>query len=63
MAKSFGKNEKTVNVGFRQGYFMYSDGYSYWGIPLLRNGEMPKACTATEHNMKELKDKVDWYNN
>jgi len=61
MAKNF-KKEKSQSVKdeMKQSFFVYEDGFSYWGMSLIRNGVYPKECSKDVHAM-ETEQKVEWY--
>lgn len=42
------------------GYYLYSDGYSSWGIGTLRNFEFPIKINKELHN-KSTEDKLKYY--
>lgn len=51
----------TVGKDAGHGYWMYKDGYSYWGIGLYRNFERPLKTTEELHR-GEIEAKVKWHN-
>lgn len=59
MSKNWNKTEIRQYVS-KTSYYMYDDGYSYWGVSLYRNNKTPIECTSEIHN-KSIKDKINWY--
>ena len=43
------------------GYWMYRDGYSYWGLALYRENDLPIECTKAWHDNPDTKAKQGWY--
>lgn len=59
MAKSWGSVRQGAEET-KADYYVYSDGHSYWGIPLYRNNETPIVCSADVHK-KSTEEKITWY--
>ena len=61
MPKSSASGNRTTikeKARAKNGYYMYEDGYSYWGIPLLRYlKEKPVEISKEQHNMS-VEDKL-----
>lgn len=53
--------QEQVKQESESGFYIYQDGYAYWGIGLNREGEIPLKTTA-EVEKSTLEDKVKWYN-
>lgn len=53
------KHNTKTEVKF--GYWLYRDGYSYWGMPLVRYNEVPIEINKGIHD-KSQKDKIDYRN-
>jgi len=63
MPKTAGKNSRTIARKLpetKQGYFIYSDGSSTWGIGVYR-GETPLRTTEEIHQNKNIAEKIDWH--
>ena len=44
-----------------QGYWMYKNGYSYWGICIMKGcNELPVKINADLH-AKNIDEKIQWY--
>ena len=52
----------TVEPDSPHGYWMYSDGSSYWGISLYRRAEeLPIETNKEMHSNENLAEKLEWY--
>ena len=53
-----GTQEDVVDTT-KHGYWMYADGSSYWGIPLLRGHERPIKISKDRHAEQNVEKKLD----
>ena len=59
-ANQAGIKEQNDNSN-RHGYWVYSDGYSYWGIGLYRYQEIPLKCSKELHENPDKEAKIAWH--
>lgn len=57
MAK--GSTQKAAQ-GSGHGYWLYDDGYSYWGINIIRFGQVGVQISEELHK-KPVEEKLKWY--
>jgi hypothetical protein len=59
MSKTLDKQAKN-NTESKHDYYVYKDGYSYWGVSLYKSGQLPIACPVEAHK-STVEEKVAWY--
>ncbi len=59
MPKSWNKQNKNETKS-KHDYYMYKDGYSYWGVGLYRGDELPISCPVDIHK-STIEEKITWY--
>jgi hypothetical protein len=54
------KQDNAKEDGSRQGYWMYEDGSSYYGVGIMRNGEIPMNIPEEVHKTVVEDEPIVW---